>query len=69
MMLEVKPVPLTTLSIPIAREQIVEAILVVRTKDGVEVAGELTQRERCKALLGDGLARLCNMPAVDIQKI
>lgn len=69
MMLTMKPVPVTVLNLPIAREDILEAIVVVRTKTGVEVAGELSEQDRCKNLLLDGLTRLQEMalptPAYD----
>jgi len=63
MMLTMKPVPVTVLNLPIPREDILEAIVVVRTKTGVEVAGELSEQDRCKNLLLDGLTRLQAMPA------
>jgi len=58
MTLTVKQAPVTSLSVPIPREDILEAIVVVRTRDGVEVAGALTEQDRCKNLLLDGLTRL-----------
>ena len=58
MMLTVKPAPVTVLNLPIPREDILEAIVVVRTKTGVEVAGQLEQVDVCINLLFDGVTRL-----------
>lgn len=58
MMLTVKPAPVTVLNVPIPREDILEVIVVVRTKTGVEVAGQLEQVDVCMNLLFDGVTRL-----------
>lgn len=58
MMVTLKPAPVTQVNLPIAREQIVEMIVVMRTPTGVEVAGDLSNGDVCKNLLLDGLTRL-----------
>ena len=40
MMLTVKPAPVTVLNVPIPREEILKAIVVVRTKTGVKMTGK-----------------------------
>lgn len=58
MMLTVTPAPITHISLPIPREKILEAVMVFRTREGVEVAGDLSDRERNVNLLLDGITRL-----------
>lgn len=67
MRLTVTPVPMTHLALPVAREKILEAIVVFRTPDGVEVAGDLSDHTHNINLLLDGITRLHGLHANEKQ--
>lgn len=67
MMLTVTPVPMTHLALPVAREKILEAIVVFRTPDGVEVAGDLSDHTHNVNFLLDGITRLHGLHATEKQ--
>lgn len=69
MRLTVTPVPMTMLSLPVPREKVLEAIVVFRTLDGVEVAGDLSDHTHNINLLLDGITRLQGIHATEHQAV